>query len=326
MTTRCKRCPWTQTRTPCSSYPDTSLRKTPARRNCRTNQWRLVFLLTYSRYKWLCNVSSGQGWIQDFGQGAQQSFDPRRALSPKFAQNCLKTAWFWKNLGAGGPGLQIPHGSASEGSCNSMVWHGRLASLCSMVLGKINISILHRGVMFSCFDQGGRYTDSISALLLVFVCLTVVCLGHTVTAAEFSVFRNQAQFEQKSKMSKISTMFQHLHNQLKNWFQQSGDHCILHLLSLGKSARLFLWKTKEHGLTFYLMFVAGKVDCDPEKDDVHRNQVHEMFWRAVVPLKNLKKKTILSAENSKFECSNNSIPFEEQINKILTKRFRVKRG
>ncbi len=49
--------------------------------------------------------TNGAGWIQDFGQGAQQSFDPRRGPEPKICskklpENCmiLKISW-----GAGPP-------------------------------------------------------------------------------------------------------------------------------------------------------------------------------------------------------------------------------
>ena len=59
-----------------------------------------------------------QGTGADPGFGAQRSFDPGGggALSPKFAQNRLKTAWFWKNLGhKGGGGNPGPPRSASEG-------------------------------------------------------------------------------------------------------------------------------------------------------------------------------------------------------------------
>ncbi len=46
-------------------------------------------------------------------RGGQWSFDPRGALSLKFAQNCLKTAWFWKKiLGLRGPGPKGPLVSA----------------------------------------------------------------------------------------------------------------------------------------------------------------------------------------------------------------------
>ena len=41
---------------------------------------------------------SFQGRIQDFGQGGSGVLTPGGALSPKFAQNCLKTTWFWKIL------------------------------------------------------------------------------------------------------------------------------------------------------------------------------------------------------------------------------------
>ena len=36
-------------------------------------------------------------------RGASGVLTPGGALSPKFAQNCLKTAWFWKKFGGRGP-------------------------------------------------------------------------------------------------------------------------------------------------------------------------------------------------------------------------------
>ena len=65
--------------------------------------------------------TQNQRRIQDCGQGGQRSFDPRGALSPKFAQNreffpetYLKTAWFWKkSWGQGGPDPQGPQVCAS---------------------------------------------------------------------------------------------------------------------------------------------------------------------------------------------------------------------
>ncbi len=52
----------------------------------------------------------GRGGSTILVRGAQQSFDPWGTLSSKFAQNrgfplhCLKTAWFWTNLGDKGVG------------------------------------------------------------------------------------------------------------------------------------------------------------------------------------------------------------------------------
>ena len=70
-----------------------------------------------------------QARIHDFGQGGQRSFDPRGALSQKFAQNrgfflnnCLKTAWFWKKiLRARGVRAPRPPGSASGTSTSCVV-------------------------------------------------------------------------------------------------------------------------------------------------------------------------------------------------------------
>ena len=54
-------------------------------------------------------ATHGHGRIQDFGQGGQRSFDARGALSSKFAQNCLKTAWLWEtSWGQGGGGSLDP--------------------------------------------------------------------------------------------------------------------------------------------------------------------------------------------------------------------------
>ena len=57
-----------------------------------------------------------QAWIQDFGQGGQQSFDPKGALSPTFAHNrgfplkMPQRCMIIKNLGGQGG----PPGSTSE--------------------------------------------------------------------------------------------------------------------------------------------------------------------------------------------------------------------
>ncbi len=80
-----------------------------------------IILMKYTRGGSRILVMEGPSWVltqggtwaqnllQDFGQGgAQLSFDPRRDLSPEFAQNCLKTAWFWKKSW-GPPGFAHEH-------------------------------------------------------------------------------------------------------------------------------------------------------------------------------------------------------------------------
>ncbi len=105
------------------------------------------------------------GRIQDFGQGALRSFDPRGGLSPKFAQHgvfSIKIAWklhdFEKILGGGRP--PGPPGSASDStwflerdsSPAPPVWtpNSRMVSSQEMLTFPQNFFTRHSTFLFLC--------------------------------------------------------------------------------------------------------------------------------------------------------------------------------
>ncbi len=91
-------------------------------------------------------------------RGTQHSFDPRWALSPKFAQNrvfpcsCLKTAWFWKKkMGASGAVPPGPPGSTSV--CDFHVTMSRVFSgprnMFTTFWAHTNLTLTHSALWWS---------------------------------------------------------------------------------------------------------------------------------------------------------------------------------
>ena len=95
-------------------------------------------------------------------RGAQWSFDPRGALSPKFAQNCLKTACFWTHLGGqGGTGpLGFASGARRTSTPHSVVGWGDHWHIYNLFLA------VHRKGNFKASRQKNEWWEWVLKLLL----------------------------------------------------------------------------------------------------------------------------------------------------------------